>query len=60
MTTVLTKGDGTSVTLTNSSLLAILNGLEASDNTHTEASGVAYIRVAANRLLILDVTPTLG
>ena len=60
MTTVLTKGDGSSVTFQNSELLTILNGLEAADNTHTEAAGIAYIRVAANRLLILDVTPTLG
>ena len=60
MTTVLTKSDGSSQTFQNSELLTILNGLEAANNTHTEASGVAYIRVAPNRLLLLDVTSTLG
>ena len=60
MTTVLTKSDGSSQTFQNSELLTILNGLEAANNTHTEAAGVAYIRVAPNRLLLLDVTSTLG
>jgi len=60
MITVLTKGDGSSQTFQNSELLAILNSLEAANNTHTEASGVAYIRVGPNRLLLLDVNTTLG
>ena len=58
--TVLVKGDGTSQTFQNSSLLTILNGLESSGNTHTESLGIAYIRVAPNRLLLLDVNTTLG
>ena len=60
MTTVLTKGDGSSQTFQNNSLLAILNGLEAAGNTHTEALGIAYVRVSSNRILLLDANTTLG
>ena len=60
MTTVLSRGDGSSQTWQNTELITVLNNLETANNTHTETNGIAYVRVSAGRLLILDVNTLWG
>ena len=60
MNTVLARSDGSSTTYLNTELSQILVGLEASNNSHVEASGVAFRRLSAGRLLLHDVNSTLG
>ena len=55
MTTVLSRADGSSVTYQNTELATIITGLEASNNQHLIASGVAFVRIGTGRLLMLDV-----
>ena len=59
-TTVLARGDGSSTTYLNTELGTILVGLESSNNSHVEGSGVAFRRLSAGRLLLHDVSTTLG
>ena len=60
MSTVLARSDGTSTSFPNTQLGAILTSLEAAGNSYVEASGVAFRRLSANRLLLHDVNSTLG
>ena len=55
MTTILSRGNGTSITYQNVELITILNNLETSNSQHSESNGVAFARVSLGRLLILDV-----
>ena len=51
----LSRADGSSVTYEETELAAISTGLEASNNQHSVANGIAFIRTGTGRLLILDV-----
>ena len=55
MTTILSRANGSAVTYQDSELAAIATGLEASNNQHQIASGIAFIKTGVGRLLILDV-----
>ena len=55
MSTTLSRSTGSSGTYTHVELANILVGLEAANNTHQVASGVAFIRIGALQLLLLDV-----
>ena len=54
MSVTLSRQSG-SATYTNQELAALITSLEASNNQHTVASGVAFYRISALRMLILDV-----
>jgi len=53
--TVLSRANGSSITYTAVELASLLTTLEASNNTHTVASGVAFVRIGPLQLLLLDV-----
>ena len=52
--TVLSRVDGSSLTYTDVELATILTQLQAGNNQHLVVSSVAFIRLAAMRLLLLD------
>ena len=54
MSVTLSRQSG-SATYTTQELAALITSLEASNNQHTVASGVAFYRISALRMLILDV-----
>ena len=54
MSIVLSRVDGSSLTYTDVELATILTQLQAGNNQHLVVSGVAFIRLAAMRLLLLD------
>ena len=60
MTTVLTRGNGTSITYQNTELSATLAALETSNFQHITTNGIAFIRFHPGRLLILDVNTLWG
>ena len=60
MSTVLALSNGSSATYLNTELGTILLGLEASNNSGIEQSGVAFRRLSANRILLHDVSSVLG
>ena len=60
MTTVLSRGNATSITYQNTELSSILVSLEGSNNQHSVTNGVAFIRVSAGRMLLLDVNTLWG
>ena len=55
MSVTLSRSSGASATYTNQELAALITSLEASNNQHVVASGVAFYRISALRMLILDV-----
>ena len=54
MTILLLKSDGSTRTFTTQELATILVSLEASNATSQTTSGITFVRIAANRLLIMD------
>ena len=60
MSTVLVKGNGTSTTFQNTELNSILNNLETSSSQHSVTNSVAFVRLSAGRLLLLDTDTVLS
>ena len=57
-TTVLLRGNDTSVTYQNTGLSSILASLEAVKSQHIEVNGIGFVRIGAGRLLLMDLDTT--
>ena len=51
---ILSRANGTSKSFTSAELASLLVNLEASNNQHFTADDVAFVRLSATRLLLMD------
>ena len=55
MSITLSRANNTSTTYTTVELASLITSLEASNSQHVVANGIAFYRISALRMLILDV-----
>ena len=60
MSTVLSRGNGSSSSWTTQELNAIIVALEGSNSASKELNGVAFVRISQSRILLIDTNTNWG